>query len=124
MGARATGIGAGGAGSGRAGLKEMRRAAAMPVVPVAVRIVSVFDAALKALVIVPDAFFGFHLLLDERSSLVSVMASEVGHVVGVPADVFGPVTAAKMFPGPIEVGLEFVALRLIPMSQLFLGALG
>jgi hypothetical protein len=107
-----------------AGWGERRRHVTMPAVAVPMRVATVFGLTFQVSVIVTDVFFGFDLLSGECSSLVGVVASEVSHLFGVVSDVFGPGTAAEVLAGMLEVCLEFIALRLVPVPQFFFGAPG
>ena len=96
----------------------------MPAVAVPMRVVTVTALTFQLSVIVADFFVGFDLLLGECSSLGGIVASEVSHLFGVSSDVFAPGSAAELLSCMFEIRLDCIALRLVPVPQLFLGATG
>ncbi|TVS20383.1 MAG: hypothetical protein EA424_04260 [Planctomycetaceae bacterium] len=107
-----------------AGSGDMRSSMTMSAVAVPMRVLTVTALTFQLSVIVTDSFVGFDLLLGECSSLLGIVASEVSHLFGVSSDVFAPGTAAEMPSCMFEIRPDCIALRLVPVPQLFLGASG
>jgi hypothetical protein len=91
---------------------------------VAVPIAALVASTFKVPVVITGVSFRCDVVLGECSSLVGVVASEIRHFDRVASHVFGPGTTAKVLSCTLEVCLECLALRSVPILELFFRASG